>query len=181
MEQEKKRVGRPSIYKGINKNHLRKLAQAGWTDEKIADFFGITREVLSRWKNKYPDFAQKMADWKDEADSKVERSLYERACGYSHKEEQLFCHKGEIIRAETTKYYPPDPVAIIFWLTNRKNHDWKRTRQEVSSDPLTVKVLNLIKQNGNGHHRNSDLKDDMSKITVDSTVNIERGGLKVVE
>ncbi|PVE23654.1 hypothetical protein DC522_14480 [Microvirga sp. KLBC 81] len=56
--------------------------------------------------------------------------LYTKACGYTMQTEKLFCHEGEVIRAETLTYYPPDTTACIFWLKNRQPGKWRDKRVE---------------------------------------------------
>jgi hypothetical protein len=57
---------------------------------------------------------------KAEADNRVERSLYERANGYSYDAFKIFRTKdGDIIRAPYREHVPPDITACIFWLKNR--------------------------------------------------------------
>ena len=58
-------------------------------------------------------------------DKQVERALFERACGYKHPEDKIFCHEGEITIQPTIKHYPPDPVSMIFWLKNRQKDKWR--------------------------------------------------------
>jgi hypothetical protein len=57
---------------------------------------------------------------KEEADARIERSLYRRAVGYSFKSEKIFCNKdGEVTRVPIVEHMPPDVTAQIFWLKNR--------------------------------------------------------------
>ena len=68
---------------------------------------------------------------KEVSDKEVEVSLFKRACGYEHQSEEIFCSKtGEVTRVPTIKRYPPDTLAAIFWLKNRKPDQW-REKQEV--------------------------------------------------
>ena len=64
-------------------------------------------------------------DWKAVADHRVERSLYERACGYSHTEDKIFIHEGKPIIVPTVRHYPPDPTSMIFWIKNRQPEQWR--------------------------------------------------------
>lgn len=139
-----KKRGRPSGLTKVKMDQVEKLAKAGWTDAQMAEFFGVTPRTWENWKQASPEFFQSLKDWKAEADHKVERSLLERALGYTHPEEKIFQNQGEIIRAETLKHYPPDTTAAIFWLKNRKPAEW-RDKQEVehSGDALTG-LLKLI-------------------------------------
>jgi len=152
---------------------------AGWTDVQLADFFGINECTLRRWRDRYPEFAEKMANWKETADAKVERSCYESAIGYSCPEEKIFFHEGKVIRVQTTKHYAPNPIMNAFWLTNRKFGDWKRTRQETGSDPLSVKVLTMV--NANDKKITNKRQGKNAQPEVQSTVMIERGGMQIVE
>lgn len=170
---------RPPEFRKINKSHLEKLARAGWTDEQMADFFGTDRNTLNRWKARYPDFAQKLKDWKEDFDHQIERSLAKRAEGFYATETKVFCHEGKIITHDIPHYFPPDPVSMIFWLTNRLHGDWKRTREAEGADPLSVKVFNIMREYGNGKKNGKPKLDN--KIPFDTTVHIERGGMQVVE
>ncbi len=69
-------------FRAMDKEHLRKLVVSGFTDEQVADFFGITRDTLARWKRWYPDFKEQMSEWKLVADNVIEKSLYRSAQGY---------------------------------------------------------------------------------------------------
>lgn len=125
---------------------IKKLYLAGWTDEQVCDFIGISVKALHKWK-KSDDFGSILKDWKKDADQRVERSLYERATGYEHKSEKIFQFNGQIIRAETIERYPPDPTSMIFWLKNRNPIAWRdKIDHEHSGD---LKIIY-------GHRRNND-------------------------
>lgn len=129
-DKPKNKGGRPSKFNGIDLDQVKILVKAGMTDEQMAKFFGVNTDTWYEWKKVHPAFSEALKDWKAEADGKVEASLYERARGYSHPEEKIFCNNGEIVRTTTTKHYPPDPTSMIFWLKNRQPEKW-RDRQDV--------------------------------------------------
>jgi hypothetical protein len=63
---------------------------------------------------------------KAEADGRVERSLYQRAVGYSFNSEKIFCNKdGEVTRVPIVEHVPPDVTAQIFGLKNCKPSEWR--------------------------------------------------------
>ena len=159
----------------FNHLHLEKLCKAGWTDQAMAEFFGVSHDTLSRWRKRYPDIDKEMTDWKNEADEKVERAMYDRAKGFYAKETLVFCNQGVVTEHEVLKYYPPSEVAGIFWLTNRKRHDWKRTRGEDAADPLSVKVYQVMNQNGKKKENQSDNKN---VVTIERAIN---GGVEIVK
>ena len=129
MKKQKKKVkaagGRPSAYKPEYVKQARKLCLLGATDKQLADFFGVSEKTLNTWKKAHPEFLQSLKEAKEEADNRVVRSLFERANGYTHPEEKIFCSEGTVVRAKTTKQYPPDTTACIFWLKNRCKEDWR--------------------------------------------------------
>lgn len=132
-------VGRPTKYKSEYAEQARKLCLLGATDIQVADFFGVCEKTIYIWKKEHPKFLQSLKEGKDTNDAKVERSLLERATGYCHPEEKIFNNNGEIVRAETTKHYPPDTTAAIFWLKNRQPEKW-RDKQEVEISRPQVKI-----------------------------------------
>jgi len=61
--------------------------------------------------------------------------LYDRAIGYLHKAEKIFCTKdGEIVRAEYIEHHPPDERAASLWLRNRQPQAGRvRVRRMIST------------------------------------------------
>lgn len=134
---------RPSKYDTIDLKQLEILASKGFTQDEIAKFFKICLATLKNYKNKYAEFLATIKRGQKISDTKVEKSLYERAIGYTHPEEKIFNSYGKIIRADTLKHYPPDPVSMIFWLKNRKPKVW-RDKQEIGLDDDTInKIIRL--------------------------------------
>jgi hypothetical protein len=72
------------------------------------------------------------------ADQRVERSLYERAVGYSYHSEKLFCHEGDVIRVPITEHVPPDVKVAMHWLHNRKPKECKEHDFEVKGEDGNV-------------------------------------------
>ena len=126
-----KLIRRPSEFPSANIRIIEYMAKKGATEQEIADVLDVTVLTIYNWKKAHPEFFEQLKSWKLEADEKVERSLYERAMGYEHKETKLFCHEGMIIAEDITRRYPPDTTAGIFWLKNRLPKDW-RDKQEHS-------------------------------------------------
>lgn len=136
-------AGRPSKYEDIDLKQVEFLAKEGFTDQKMADFFGVDRANWYRWKNKYPKFRDALKKWKDKSDENVERSLFERANGYDVREDKIFMHEGHPIVVPTIKHYPPDPTSMIFWLKNRQPEKWREkpeNNQEDQKDPIKLDI-----------------------------------------
>jgi hypothetical protein len=107
-----------------------KACALGATDSDLADLFDVAITTIDNWKLAHPEFMGSLKLAKDERDTKVEHSLFERATGYEHRAVKIFNEKGVSFEHEYIERYPPDTTAMIFWLKNRQPAKW-RDRQEV--------------------------------------------------
>lgn len=151
-------MGRPTSYKPEYDNQAFKLCLLGATDKELADFFGVNEKTLNNWKNDHESFLQSLKAGKDEADAKVANRLYKRALGYSHPDTHISNYQGIITVTDTTKHYPPDTTACIFWLKNRQRDKWRdKVEQEItgkdggpiriesmSDDELDAKIAKIL-------------------------------------
>ena len=64
------------------------LAIRGATDAEIAEAMHVSRKTICSWKHEHESFANALAEGKEIADSKIERSLYQSAQGYFVDEEE---------------------------------------------------------------------------------------------
>ena len=123
------RVGRPPKDFEKNKDLILRLAARGFDNAEMSKIVGVTPQTLDNWQNKYPDFFDTLKIQKAMSDEKVERSLYERACGYSHPETKAQWvgdeNGGRWETLDMIKHYPPDPTSMIFWLKNRQPDRWR--------------------------------------------------------
>ncbi len=117
--------GRPTKYKEEYCEQARKLCLLGATDKQIADFFDTSEQTINAWKKAHPKFLESLKKAKSEKDARVEKSLLEKAMGYSHKEDKIFNNNGVPLIVPTIKHYPPDATAMIFWLKNRQPQKWR--------------------------------------------------------
>ena len=120
-------MARPTKYRAEYAEQARKLCLLGATDQELADFFEVEVRTVYRWKGDHEEFCQSLKAGKDEADNRVERSLYQQAIGYEQDEVKIFMPA----QAETPVYAPfrakvaPNVTAAIFWLKNRKRGEWR--------------------------------------------------------
>lgn len=111
------------------------MALLGLTDAEIASVFEVTTRTFHAWKLEQPKLAQALAEGKTMADANVAAALYERACGYSHKEVVLHQFGGQIIKTTVTKHYAPDTQAATKWLHNRDRKRWQAAPEAGGSSP----------------------------------------------
>lgn len=134
-------AGRPTDYTPEHAIQAEKLCRLGATDFELAEFFGVSDRTIARWRIEHEEFCQSVKLGKDFADERVERSLYNRAVGYSFETEKIFNCQGEIVRVPTVEHVPPDPGAGMNWLKNRRGADWKDKQQVEHSGKLTLEEL----------------------------------------
>lgn len=133
------------------------LAIRGATNEEIAEAFHISTRTFIRWKKEYPSLNDAVTEGKEIADTKVEKALYTRATGYEFSETERIVSVDKDgnptpARVKTiTKRVPPDTMAIMYWLNNRRRGFWSQ-RQElaISADDDAPNVLICLPDNGRG-------------------------------
>ena len=128
------------------------MATLGATEREIAAALGIAVSTLNRWTHDHPKFRDSLKPGKKPADDRVERSLYQRATGYSFDSEKLVPYdhvetlvKGNdekvlvrekrVMRVPIVEHVPPDTTAAIFWLKNRRKDDWRDFKATELSTP----------------------------------------------
>ena len=138
-------AGRPTKYKPEYDQQAYELCLLGMDDNELASALMVDVSTINNWKNSHPLFFESIRNGKEIADAKVAASLYEKACGYTHDEEKIFCHDGAPVRVQTKKHYAPDTRAAELWLRNRQGKKWNRAQDkvELSGDkdkPVAVDV-----------------------------------------
>ena len=107
----------------------------GATDTQVAKIMGVNEHTINYWKRTKPEFLEALNKGKLSKDDQVEKSLFERAVGYSHPDIDIRVVDHEIVKTDIIKHYPPSEVACIFWLKNRQRQKWADV-QKVQHDIL---------------------------------------------
>src|SRR5882762_2982318 len=149
--------GQPTKYRGHFVAIAKMLSRKGATDFEIATALGVTRQTFYLWMQTHPKFFDAVKLGKAPPDKRTERSLFERANGYSFPSEEMFLvdevietpaptaadpkavvitRTKKVLRVPTVKHVPPSDTAIIFWLKNRRKDKWRDYKAvELSTDP----------------------------------------------
>ena len=117
--------GRPPKYHAAFPRLAEKMAELGATLPQLADVFGVKPSTVSGWKRDYPEFNSAITRGRGRADAEVEKALYSRATGYSHRAVKIFFNDGRPVFTPYVKHYPPDTGAAILWLRNRQPTEWR--------------------------------------------------------
>lgn len=123
-------TGRPPKYQVSFDDQAAKLCALGATNADLADFFSVSIRTIERWTAEHESFCRAVKESKETADQRVERSLYQRAVGYTFDSEKIMVAKGEPVRLPIREHVAPDVTAQIFWLKNRRSGQW-REKQEI--------------------------------------------------
>ena len=121
--------GRPTDYLPQYATVARKMCAMGATDADLAEAFGVDTSTVWRWRTQHEEFCNALIVNKGEYDDRVERSLAQRAVGYSYDAVKIFMPSGadKPVYAPYREHVPPDPGACKLWLTNRRRAEWADT------------------------------------------------------
>lgn len=147
------KVGRPTKYTGIDLAEVEKLAGYGLIEEEIADFLGISPASLSNYKVKHPEFLEALKRGKLKADTRVVESLYKRATGYFEDDIYWSSYQGAVTATPYKKVIVPDVTAQIFWLKNRRSHQWRNVPEmtlDESVAEIAKKFSEVVSSAGTG-------------------------------
>lgn len=148
-----------------------------YTVAEICNMARISKATFYNWQNDNPDFAQAVADAREELRQmlvcEAQKSLMKKIQGYTVDETKVVTvpsrekdengrPKPQIKEQTTTKkHIAPDTAAIIFTLTNREPETWKNRQtnevtgkdgkdlfKQMSDDELEAKIAALEKKLG---------------------------------
>ena len=122
---ERRGVGRPTSWKPEYAEMAYKFCLLGASDERLAELFEVAVSTIYEWKRTVPEFSEAVTRGKEVADAEIAHSLFHRAKGYSHPEDDIKAINGSIVITPTTKHYPPDTGAATLWLKNRQPKVWR--------------------------------------------------------
>jgi hypothetical protein len=134
--------GRPTDYKPEYCDLAHNYCLLGATNPELASFFGVVRRTVDYWIANHPEFAEAVRTGRAFADAGIARRLYQRAWGFSHEVTRKTLYQGDERTVTSTVSYPPDTLACMFWLRNRRRQDW-RERAEPAFDSVTADMAAL--------------------------------------
>lgn len=145
-------AGRPTDYREEFAEQALKLCKLGATNAVLADFFETTTQTINNWASAHQEFFDAIKVGKTEADEVVEKSLYQRAVGYTHDAIHFSSYEGRVTQTPFREHLPPDAASMIFWLKNRKPNEWRDRREVTGPDggPIAVTVARFTEEPSGG-------------------------------
>ena len=132
----KKKLGPRTKYKESMAQEAGLLCKTkGYTNQNLADHFGVHEGTIQNWVNKYPAFDVAIRDGKNIFNTKEVKQLLLRRCrgfDYDEKHYEKLYGKERLVK-RITKHMPSDTTAIIFWLKNRDPEQWS-DKQEITHE-----------------------------------------------
>jgi hypothetical protein len=156
MTTQKTWPGHRCIYKPEFVAQAEMLYALGATHEEIAAFFGVTRRAVSWWEANHPDFHKAVKVGRERARERLERSLYQRAVGYTFHGEKVSFPKGsrKPVLLRYQQHVPSDPYAAATWLKLHHPALWReprvrrelrqRMQQDGAAPELELEKTNVI-------------------------------------
>jgi hypothetical protein len=162
--------GRPPEYTAEYARMARRcLVAFGATLEELAAFLDVSTSTLKRWTAEHEDFRAAVKEGRMRADAQVAEKLFQRACGYEGQAVKIFMHEGKPVVVPYVERFPPDTMACMYWLNNRRPDLFRNRRggtdhvsapKNVTTDALSVNVDSL-----NAEER-SELRQLLLRIRV---------------
>ena len=137
-------MARPSSYDTKFCQIAKTVCKLGGIDKDVAEALGVDVATINRWKSAHEEFCESLKVGKEPANERVRMSLYHRAIGYSHPEDDIRVVNGEIVITPTIKHYPPDTTACIFWAKNRMPDEFRANPEDAPAEGLSGVLEKLI-------------------------------------
>ncbi len=126
---------------------IRVWSRNGIYEKDIAARLGVAISTFEIYKTKHPELMEALKSSKETADDMVENALFEKCIGKIYEEEVAFkckevfyddkgrrCEREEIKTKKVKKYMPPETMAQLAWLNNRRPQSWRRNANKERLD-----------------------------------------------
>lgn len=124
---------------------IKKWRCEGKTIQQVITAMGVDPRTFRSWRKKYPEFNEAIEVGKDVAVSRVEQSLFKRACGYDYVEQVYELVEGEMrLTKEYHKHMAPDVKAALSFLYNRDSKHWRAIQPPAEETKYLEAIENVL-------------------------------------
>lgn len=109
-------------------DYVKAVAARGLSDVEMAEYLGISADLLDSWKVYYPLLNKAIEEGRSQADVEVVAALHKNAVGYDYETDEVVRGRGRADVVTVTKHVPGDTNAQKFWLMNRSSA-WRAGQQ----------------------------------------------------
>jgi transposase len=142
--EKKSKKGQSEKFTNERAASLITFAELGYTIDECCNIVGIVRRTIYNWFDAYPDFEKKFKYAKKNLIKVTVDALKKRAHGFKEDDEYISNYRGEIIRAKTTKYYPPSTEALKFILRNQDDKNWNKDKGFLNNTENKGLIMELL-------------------------------------
>ena len=143
--------GRPATYSPKFHPQAAKVLWArGATVAELATAFDVAPSTIWQWKISHPAFFESCRLGLEAATDRVERSMFERAVGYTFDTVKVIVCNGAPVLVPYRQHVPPDPRAGEFCLTNRRPDRWKH-KHNVEHNETTDSPIRILAEQISGN------------------------------
>lgn len=129
--------GRPTDYSDELVEVVRIMSRGGATVFEIAQALKVNTVTLYNWAARHEGFFNALYnEGRDAFDARIERTLADRALGYTFEAEKVFSNGS---RMSVLEHVPPDIGAAKMWLTNRNPGRWAERQTLDANVNATIK------------------------------------------
>lgn len=152
MTQKTKRLaGRPRYDRQQMVDMLNTYKDGPGTVHELTRLLGISTQTFYEFMKEDTGFSEAVMRVRDEADDRVEASLFDRAVGYSYTETSTKSGSGKDGQSvdETTiheKELVPDVGAQMNWLKNRRPDKWRDKKEVEINSASYGAMLNAMRE-----------------------------------
>ena len=143
-------AGRPTRYNKECGRMAKVACGLGATNEDLGALFGVSKRTIERWEKAHPEeFRRPIREGKEEANSVVEQSLYNRAIGGKKTTEKRVTVNpdGSTTKQAIEREEKADTAACIFWLKNRDTARWRDRPEGDDGDEIALPLKISFKVN----------------------------------
>ncbi len=146
-------AGRPTLFTKEFVLEVERMARAGFRDERLQEYFGVSESTFTNWKKKHPEFLLALKRGRDGALVGLVDAGYSLALG-GMKVSQKLNKDGEAV--DCLEYFSPDGAMLRYLLNNRAPDLW-RNQPEISAEvnASTLKLPDWLITAANQKHRDA--------------------------
>ena len=136
------RGGRPPKYRPEHAIAAGIMLRRGATISELAQAFGVANSTIHFWQTQHQEFLEQFLELSEATIARTERSLADRANGYTYDAVKVFNHKGVALVVPVKEHVPPDISAIKHLLAVKKPTEYRiKDEVAVSGDEAFVELL----------------------------------------
>jgi len=134
---------------------LRELAEIGYTDKQVSDYFALDHTTFCTLKKKHPEISEILLEGRRKAKQGINNALYKRAHGWTEQVEELVAVRdgnGDVVRHEVkrvNKYFPPDMGAMRMWTAHRDEAHFSEHGLSREERIEVIKKVNALRDQHN--------------------------------